>query len=327
MSQRPEAIDSDNEPLYNIGAVSRITDIAETTLRVWERRYDFPNSSRTDGGHRLYSQNEVARLQWVKLRIDEGVKVSQAIKALYHMEQEGRFAGMQATVYSSPSPSPNSGGFATFYDQLLAALLKHDSALADRIIAEALSVYSLEHLIFHIISPIMSEMGSRWEQGEIDIASEHLITNFLRQRLLQWMRTGPPSYDVNPVVLAGAPTELHEGGLLMMGVLLRRLRWPVSYLGQSISLVGFDTFIDQLEPSVVVFVAMTGQSAQELQEWPRWLPKVYKTNTPSICYAGRIFTERPDYIQRVPGTFLGRNLEEGIVTLDRMLNDLFPNAR
>ncbi len=41
------------EPVYNIGIVARMTGVPENTLRVWERRYDFPQSARTEGGHRL----------------------------------------------------------------------------------------------------------------------------------------------------------------------------------------------------------------------------------------------------------------------------------
>ncbi|MBZ0275146.1 MAG: MerR family transcriptional regulator, partial [Anaerolineae bacterium] len=82
---------SSEEPLYNIGVISRMTNIPETTLRVWERRYGFPESARTAGGHRLYCQMEFKRLQWVKMRLDEGMQISQAIQALQHMEREGRF--------------------------------------------------------------------------------------------------------------------------------------------------------------------------------------------------------------------------------------------
>src|SRR5512140_1628448 len=81
--------DTGEEHLFNIGVVSRMTDIMEATLRVWERRYDFPSSARTAGGHRLYSQQEILRLKWVKLRVEEGMQVSKAIRALYRLEQEG----------------------------------------------------------------------------------------------------------------------------------------------------------------------------------------------------------------------------------------------
>ena len=42
-----------DESIYNIGVVSRMTGVPVATLRVWERRYGFPRSERTPGGHRL----------------------------------------------------------------------------------------------------------------------------------------------------------------------------------------------------------------------------------------------------------------------------------
>jgi MerR family transcriptional regulator, light-induced transcriptional regulator len=325
MSEQNEFFDGDNKPLYNIGAVSRMTDVAETTLRVWERRYTFPNSARTDGGHRLYSQHEVTRVQWVKARIDMGLQVSQAIKALQQLEQAGGSVELQATLRYTKSIK-NSDAFATFYDSLLNALLDYDTILADSIIAEALTIYSLEHVILDIFSPILREIGHRWASGELDVAGEHLISNFLRQRLLQWMRTSPPAYHVNPILLACAPGELHEGSLLMLGVLLSRLRWSISYLGQSIAMDGLEAFIKQLQPAVIVFVAMTEASIQELSEWFRWLPHVHAAQQPPVCFGGRAFTEQPELVERVPGIFLGQSLQEGVVTLDKMLSAMYPFA-
>ena len=321
MSEHTLKFSNDDEPLYNIGAVSRMTDVPETTLRVWERRYSFPNSSRTDGGHRLYSQREVARLQWVKDQVDNGMQISQAIKALHHREQ--------VAVETAPGVRSDGNGeaFAAFQVRLYQALLAHDVALSERVLAEALTVYPLEHLILKVFSPIMAEIGHVWQSGDIDVATEHFATNFLRQQLMQWLRIGPPTYDVSPVVLACAPGELHEGSLLMAGVLLRRLRWPVSYLGQSIALHDFDTFIKKLQPSAIVFVAMTEQSVEALNEWPQWLPDVYETDHPVVCFGGRAFLIEPAYREQVPGIYLGSTLEEGIAKLSEILSDLYPLAR
>src|SRR4029077_18451971 len=109
MYVRPE------EPLISIGACSRLTGVPEATLRVWERRYSFPNSSRTSGGHRLYSQEEVVRLAWVKARLAEGMQVSQAIRALRRTEET-------QTLRSGP-PVPV-GGERTYDDNALVTILQ-----------------------------------------------------------------------------------------------------------------------------------------------------------------------------------------------------------
>jgi MerR family transcriptional regulator, light-induced transcriptional regulator len=57
---------------YRIGAVSRLTGIPPDTLRVWERRYDLVAPMRSEGGGRLYSQEDVTRLSVIKRLVDSG---------------------------------------------------------------------------------------------------------------------------------------------------------------------------------------------------------------------------------------------------------------
>ena len=62
---------------YSIGEFARLCGINATTLRAWQRRYGLLKPLRTDGGHRLYSDDDVQQalkiLDWVK----KGVPVSQ----------------------------------------------------------------------------------------------------------------------------------------------------------------------------------------------------------------------------------------------------------
>jgi DNA-binding transcriptional MerR regulator len=61
-----------HESNYRIGAVSRLTGIPPDTLRVWERRYDLVTPMRSEGGGRLYSQEDVTRLSVIKQLVDSG---------------------------------------------------------------------------------------------------------------------------------------------------------------------------------------------------------------------------------------------------------------
>ncbi len=306
------------EPLYNIGVVARMTGIPVATLRVWERRYDFPSSARTSGGHRLYSEKEVARLRWVKARIDEGMQTGRAIRALYHLEKEKRFPEPAATMAPLPSRTGDAS-LSAFHDRLREALLVHDTEMANQILGEALALYPMEDLVLYMVSPVLTDIGDAWMSGRINAATEHLATNYLRHRLLMWMVTGPPPHPVQPVVLACAPEEWHEGSLLMLGVLLRRRGWPVAYLGQAVPLPDLADFVRQSAPPAVVLVAMTEGPASALEEWPRWLPEAAQTGHPLICYGGHIFTQQPEWRRRMPGVFLGETLQEGAAALDRLL--------
>jgi DNA-binding transcriptional MerR regulator len=315
-----------DEQIYTIGVVERMTDIPAATLRIWERRYDFPESDRTEGGHRLYSEREVRRLRWVKAKIDAGMHTRQAIKALQLMEAEGeaqvetQLSGMTTMAALNTEPV-NAGNvhISALQTKLFSALLAHDTGQADQIFNDALALYSPENLIADLITPTLRDIGSGWEQGEITVATEHLATNYLRQHLLAWMRTGPPLYTVPPVVLACAPGEWHEGGLLMFGVLLRRRRWPIAYLGQSTPLPEVAKFVQQIKPLAVVLTATTEEPALTLAEWPTWLPEAAQTGDPVVSYAGLVFNERPEIRAKVQGLFLGTTLQEGVETLERLL--------
>jgi DNA-binding transcriptional MerR regulator len=318
----PEETAPHEEPLFNIGAVARMTDIPEATLRMWERRYQFPRSARTAGGHRLYSQQEVERLQKVKRHLDNGMQVSLAIQALRHAEQESTLFHTEQAL--SPTTELS---LETLRRRMVEALVEHDLDSMDAILGECLTVYPLEYLVLDVISPVLNDIGEAWIEGRIDVATEHFATNALRHRLLMWMRTGPPAYHVSPVVLACAPGDLHEGSLLMLGVLLRRLRWPVIYLGQSMPLSDLAAFVDDVEPSIIVFVAQMEDSARALSEWPHWLGKAAKSKRPVVSYGGRAFVEHPELVEHVPGVLLGTTLREGIATIDRLLHDMNPLLR
>ena len=49
----------EQQELFPIREVSRLTGVNPVTLRAWERRYGLIRPTRTDSGHRLYSMADV----------------------------------------------------------------------------------------------------------------------------------------------------------------------------------------------------------------------------------------------------------------------------
>ena len=50
-----------NTPLHKIGAVSSLSGVPTPTLRVWEVRYATFSPLKTQGQHRLYSDDDVLK--------------------------------------------------------------------------------------------------------------------------------------------------------------------------------------------------------------------------------------------------------------------------
>jgi len=304
------------EAIFNIGAVTRVTGIPVATLHAWERRYGYPRSSaRTLGGHRLYSEKDINLLRCIKARIEEGISARQAVTAVHKMDSEGCLPPVHAFEESrSAIPSPAS---PVLHAQLTETLFRNDLARADQLVGEMLAIYSPEVITLDVIGPVLNAIGEAWEQGRITVATEHLATNYLRQRLLMWMVTGPRPRETSPIILACAPGEWHEGSLLMLGTLLRRQGWPVAYLGQNVPFHDLAAFTDEIQPVAVVLVAMCEEPARALAEWPKWIRQ--ESRSPIIAFGGRAFVVWPELQGMVPGIYLGATLQGGLRNLVSLL--------
>ncbi len=305
------------EAIFNIGAVTRMTGIPITTLHAWERRYGFPHSSaRTEGGHRLYSEKDVNLLRSVKAQIDLGITARQAVIAVHKMDLAGQLpAGNPLQTNRSVEPLPATPAGQT---QLAEALYQHDLSRADQLMGEMLAFYSPEEITLNIIGPVLAELGEAWAEGRITVTDEHLASNYLRQRLLMWLVTGPPVRQTRPIILACAPGDWHEGSLLILGVLLRRRGWPVSYLGQDVPLAALASFVEQVQPAALVLVGMLEETARLLGGWPQWIKQT--GGRPLVAFAGRAFVLQPELQGQVPGLYLGDTIQAGLARLEEILS-------
>jgi DNA-binding transcriptional MerR regulator len=69
-------------PIYSISAVARMVGVPVGTLRTWEDRYALVVPDRNASGHRLFSRGQVEQLQFVKMRMAEGMSPADAHRLL-----------------------------------------------------------------------------------------------------------------------------------------------------------------------------------------------------------------------------------------------------
>ena len=85
---------------YTIGEVAELCNVNPVTLRAWQRRYGLLKPQRTDGGHRLFTEEDIERIHEIKRWIEGGVQVSK-VKALLSEEESNQQSGWhehQATL-------------------------------------------------------------------------------------------------------------------------------------------------------------------------------------------------------------------------------------
>jgi MerR family transcriptional regulator/heat shock protein HspR len=72
---REDSADRSARGVYGISVAAELTGIDPQTLRLYERR-GLLTPSRTDGGTRRYSDDDVVRLERISLLVEEGVNLA-----------------------------------------------------------------------------------------------------------------------------------------------------------------------------------------------------------------------------------------------------------
>ena len=125
---------------------------------------DIPVAERTAGGHRLYSEKDIAGLRWVKSQVDSGLAVSRAVIAVRALEADGRlFLPVEPGTSLKVEPRSNAS-----LCEFTSGCSHPSRPVACRpILGEMLAFYSPEDLTLNIIGPTLSAIGEAWEKGNI----------------------------------------------------------------------------------------------------------------------------------------------------------------
>jgi MerR family transcriptional regulator, light-induced transcriptional regulator len=301
-----------DKPRYNTKAVAQETGVPADTFRAWERRYGVPRPQRTEGGHRLYSERDIATIRWLRDRTAEGLTISQAI-ALMTDGAESNLGWLNTAVDTEPHT------WDRLNSRLYAALVDFDATRSEQILGEAFAIYPLEDVFLRLVQPTMIEIGEQWHSGKISVTAEHFATQFIRRKLSGLFNTYNITDGRGLVMIGCAPGEQHDLGALMIAVFLVRHGWQVIYLGAEVPLRDLLDTVRQLQPDIVCMAASTTETATQLLEVGRSIQSL-PPPFPSFGYGGRAFNLNPMLTQRMPGTFLGRDAQEVVDSVADILS-------
>src|SRR5215213_8623156 len=316
MAQPPPLAQLSTAPVFNTKAVARETGVPADTFRAWERRYGMPRPQRTPGGHRLYSERDIAIIRWLRDRTDEGVNISHAVLLLTNT--------LDMAAITVPAGNDEARALGQLINEIVQALMHFDSPQADQILSEAFSIYPFEQVLLELVQPAMVDIGERWHRGEINVAIEHFATQFVRRKLAGLLSIFEGSAHRAIVVVGCAPGELHDLGALLSALFLVRRSWHVIYLGPQVPLFDLLETIRSIKPFLVCLSASTMETALELLPVARGLTEAY----PQVHfgYGGRIFNLSPELRNSMPGIFLGQDARELVATAGKLLADGSPLA-
>jgi MerR family transcriptional regulator, light-induced transcriptional regulator len=270
-------------PTLRIGELSRRTGVSAELLRAWERRYGLLRPSRSSGGLRLYTADDVRRVGLMQENLRAGLAAAEA--------------AAQAVAALSTREAAAAWDPARFRAELAAALENFDEPRAHAIVDRLLAVATVDAFVRDVILPYLYELGERWQRGEATVGEEHFATGVLRGRLLGLSRGW--GNGIGPLaLLACAPQEQHDVGLIAFGLALDGRGWRIAYLGPDTPISTLREAADRLEPALVVVSATTSTRLDEAADELRSLADRHR-----LAFGGgaaRAYAERTGFGLALP---------------------------
>jgi DNA-binding transcriptional MerR regulator len=173
MNSSTELAGNPGEKLYTIGTVSKLTGIGAITLRAWERRYGLIQPVRKDSGHRLYTRRHIDQINRITALTQKGMRISQIRPEMLASEAAAAVEG-----------GPDADHWRDYLNGMLAAIIAFDEERLEEFYNEALSLYPIGLVTRRLLTPLLVELGLRWEgEGDGVVAEEHFFAFYLRNKL------------------------------------------------------------------------------------------------------------------------------------------------
>lgn len=250
------------ETVLRIGELSKRSGVSPELLRAWERRYGLLRPTRSAGGLRLYSLEDLERVRLMRQHIDGGLAAAEAA-SLVTRAPLGRSG--ETAVQSPPDA----------HEELAAALDAFDEPAAQAVIDRQLATRTLDAFLSEVVLPYLRDLGERWERGKASVAQEHFASNVLRGRLLGLARGW--GLGLGPLaLLACLPGEQHELGLVAFGLALRARGWRIGYLGGDAPLETVAKTARDLRPDLVVLSAVSDELVRDAADDLRSLARKHR---------------------------------------------------
>ncbi len=256
------------EGLYPIRTVSEVTGVNAITLRAWERRYGLFKPKRTPKGHRLYSQQDILRIQQVLQLIEKGVAIGRVAKALKNETELEDLADITMRSDSSKAinkkaddnpfakehlkKAPSDNQWKIYNDKLMDAVNAYDIEQLERLHHEMFSLYPLEIISRSLLRPTLTELRNQADQLQSLSGNYHFYWHFLQQRIgglflkstlqnrgkkILLMAYGDPKANVE-LMLFGLPLLTHGYRVVVLGSDI-----PFDAIPMTLSRAGSDALI------------------------------------------------------------------------------------
>ena len=242
---------------YKMNAIARLTGFRPDLLRSWERRHGLLEPERTDGGHRLYTDDDLTVLLEVGRLLARGRSIGAvALEGRVKLLAAGRRAAAGAEEVSPAPSAPERRPLSSQELQSVIASLVRAAVQVDhgRFVLAMRSLRATENprrYVPAVLAPVGIRIGELWQEGVCSAAGEHMASAVIGGCLVELLGqeiARPRAADALRIACAGVPGERHENAGLLWALHQTWLGHRVSWLGVDLPFGELDHACEQLAP-------------------------------------------------------------------------------
>lgn len=240
---------SEERARHSIGVAETRTGLSAHTLRAWEKRYGAVEPDRTEGGHRLYSDEQIRRLGVLGRLTERGHRIShvadlptdELVSLLETTVEEsrgssgtrtGREGGPRVEAWGSDGDDRAVSEAASELErELFDAIRDYDADRLENAFRRGALELSARVLIEDVVAPLLRRVGEAWREGEVSPGQEHLLSGVV-MRTLGWILDSYRTPPGAPKIVVATPVgQRHNLGALLAAATAASIGWETVYLG------------------------------------------------------------------------------------------------
>lgn len=269
--------------------VARLCRVSDATVKRWEEA-GLLQSERTNGGHRRFRAEEVARFQREACL---GLKVSPG--------------GESVTTAASRRRFNKSHSSCSFFQSIVAGC---EMEAADILISSFLQGESLVKIFDELVSSALCRVGELWYNGELSVTQEHLATRATFCALYKLRSVLPIVATNNKIALCCAlEGDLHELPPYLAQMTLENQGFEVVNFGANTPLYSLIEEVSHFSPALVCISATVMENIERAsREYKEFRTQIGKSKTP-VVLGGRVFKEH-NLMLRFPAELYAQNFAQ-----------------
>ncbi|WP_372651436.1 MerR family transcriptional regulator [Halobacteriovorax sp.] len=255
---------------YNIKIASNLSGVGTHTLRAWEKRYLAVVPARSSSGRRLYSDSDIEKLQLLSELCSLGNSIGSIANkdSLELKEMLERLGKVKQNIRPVKYKASSTAEVTQSLKLLLEAIENYQIEVLSKEIGSLKKSLNTRDLALKVLSPLLSELRHKVEQGNLSIAQEHALLSMVKFHVGDIIYESYECKNKNPslISIASPSGELDEFDIILFSLLCSHYGVKFFYLGANLPLTPLIDATNSFEANILLLSIKSNSSQSYIEE-------------------------------------------------------------